>query len=331
VLSSFGICYNVDLVRARGMEPPTGWEDLGDPRYARGIALADTTKSSSVTKSFEMLVQEKIQESLAIHKEADREAAIARGWDESMRLIQRIGANSRYFTDSSAKIPRDVAQGDAVAGMSIDFYGRTINETLKKTDGSSRVEYVTPLGGSSISVDPIAILKGAPHRELANAFVEFVLSREGQMLWAAAPGTAMGPKYRAMRRLPIRPDLYEGETLAAMIDGAARPYETAAKFNYDPSLTGHLFTPLRNIVRVMCIDTHEEIKAAWEALIAARFPPAATAKFHDVSAVSYEKAGGEIKTTMKASKVDEVRMMGELATIFRSNYKEARRLAGEGR
>ncbi len=332
VLSSFGICYNVDLVAGRGLEPPSRWDDLGDPGYARGIALADTTKSASVTKSFEMLVQQKIQEELAAAEEPEaHEVVVARGWDKSMRLIQRIGANSRYFTDSSAKIPRDVAQGDAVAGMCIDFYGRTFSEGLKKADGTSRLQFLTPTGGSSISVDPVAVLKGAPHPELAQAFVEFVLSREGQMLWAAAPGTEMGPKYRALRRLPIRPDLYEGETLAAMVDGAAMPYEKAEKFTYDPSLTGHLFTPLRNIVRVMCIDAHEEMKEAWAALIAADFPPEATAKFHDVSAVAYEKAGGTIKSTLKGSKVDAIRMLGDLAGSFRANYKEARRLARKGR
>ena len=331
VLSSFGICYNVDLVRERGLDPPTGWSDLGDPKYARGIALADTTKSSSVTKSFEMLVQQVIQGELAIHEEADREAAIALGWVKSMRLIQRIGANSRYFTDSSAKIPRDVAQGNAVAGMCIDFYGRTFNESLKQEDGSSRLKYITPTGGSSISVDPIAVLRGAPHLELAQAFVEFVLSREGQMIWAATPGHVPGPRYRALRRLPIRRDLYEGETLQAMVDGEAMPYVQAEKFTYVAELTGHLFTPLRTIVRVMCIDAHEEMKDAWAALIAADFPPEATARFEDVSAVSYERAGGSIKSTLKGSKVDSVRLMNELGSFFRKNYKAAERLAKEGR
>jgi iron(III) transport system substrate-binding protein len=331
VLSSFGICYNLDLIKERGLDPPARWDDLGDPKYQGGIALADTTKSSSVTKAFEMLVQQQIQEELARAEESEERAVVvARGWDKSMQLIQRIGANSRYFTDSSAKIPRDVAQGNAVVGMCIDFYGRTINEALKKSDGSSRVAFLMPAGGSSISVDPIAVLKGAPHPELAQAFVEFVLSREGQMIWAAPPGHVPGPKYRALRRLPIRRDLYEGETLEAMVDGSARPFVEAEKFTYDPALTGHLFTPLKRIVRVMCIDAHEEMKDAWAALVEADFPPEATAKFHDVSAVSYGKAGGSIKTTLKGSKVQAVRLANELGSVFRENYKEAKRLAEEG-
>jgi hypothetical protein len=116
-----------------------------------------------------------------------------------------------------------------------------------------------------------------------------------------------------------------------MVDGEAMPYVQAEKFTYAPELTGHLFTPLRTIVRVMCIDAHEEMKDAWAALIAADFPPEATARFEDVSAVSYERAGGSIKSTLKGSKVDSVRLMNELGSFFRKNYKAAERLAKEGR
>lgn len=336
-LSSFGICYNVDTFAERGMSPPTQWRDLGEPEYQRGIALADTTKSSSVTKAIEMLVQQVMQEKLAAlpagATEADRQVAVARGWEEGMRLMQRIGANARYFTDSSSKIPHDVAQGNALAGMCIDFYGRTLNETLRKEDGSSRLQFLTPVGGSSISVDPVAVLRGAPHPEIAQAFVEFLLTERGQMLWNARPGTAMGPKYRALRRLPIRRDLYESpELLALMVDADAQPYEAAGRFEYDGSLTGHLFTPLRSIVRVMCIDSHKELKKAWAALNEAGQPPEAMAVFSDVSAVSYELAGGEIRAVLRSEdKLAAARMMNQLGQQFRTNYREAARLAREGR
>jgi spermidine/putrescine-binding protein len=265
--------------------------------------------------------------------EEERAAAVASGWEDGLRLIQRIGANARYFTDSSSKIPHDVAQGNAVAGMCIDFYGRTFNESLKKEDGSSRLQYLTPVGGSSISVDPVAVLRGPPHPELAQAFVEFLLTREAQVMWNAPPGTEMGPRYRALRRLPIRRDLYADERiLAMMIDRDAQPYLAAEKFTYDGSLTGHMFTPLRTIVRVMCIDSGEELKAAWEAHIEAGFPPEASARFADMSAVTYDKAGGEIRVALKAKdKVEAAKLLNRLGAVFRSNYIEAAELARRGR
>ncbi|MDA8975181.1 extracellular solute-binding protein [Akkermansiaceae bacterium] len=327
-LSSYGICYNTDSLARRGLEPPTKWEDLGDPSYEKGIALADPTKSGSVAKAFEMLIQQQIHQEL--EKGTAREEAASIGWTKGINLIQRITANAKYFTDSSAKPPRDVAQGNAAAaGMVIDFYGRSFNESLAKEDGSSRLQFTNPEGGSSISVDPVAILKGAPNLELAQDFVRFVLSTEGQMIWNGRPGAGeLGPRYRGLRRLPIRRDLYKEPYLGMMTDPDVRPYEMANRFYYDSSLTGHLFTPLRNIIRVMCIDTHEEMKSAWAALIEADFPKEATAAFFDVTPVSYEASATEIRPILKfKDKVKAVQLANRLGKYFRTNYAKAERLA----
>ncbi|MFT6181381.1 MAG: ABC-type Fe3+ transport system substrate-binding protein, partial [Akkermansiaceae bacterium] len=255
-LSSFGICYNTDSLARLKITAPTTWDELGNPEYNRGIALADPTKSGSVAKAFEMLVQQKIH--VHLKSGLPQDEACDRGWIEGLNLIQRIGANARYFTDSASKVPHDVAQGNAIAGMCIDFYGRSFNETLKKEDGTSRIIFISPVGGTSMSVDPVAILKGAPHPELAQEFVRFLYTIRGQMLWNARPGTAMGPKMRGLRRLPIRRDLYQEPYLSDMVDAEVMPYETANEFVYDYNLTGRHFTPLRNIIRAMCIDSHNE-------------------------------------------------------------------------
>ena len=39
-----------------------------------------------------------------------------------------IAANGRYFTDSAPQVPNDVGNGDAAAGIAIDFYGRVYQE-----------------------------------------------------------------------------------------------------------------------------------------------------------------------------------------------------------
>ena len=329
-LSSFGICFNTDSLKRLKIPPPTTWDELGHPAYVRGIALADPTKSGSVAKAFEMLVQQKIH----VHLQAglSQEEACEKGWVEGLNLIQRIGANARYFTDSASKVPHDVAQGNAIAGMCIDFYGRSFNETLKKEDGTSRITFVSPVGGTSMSVDPVAILKGAPHLDLAQEFVRFLCTKQGQMLWNARPGSEMGPKLRGLRRLPIRRDLYQEPYLTDMVDAEVMPYETANDFIYDYELTGRHFTPLRNIIRAMCIDSHAEMKAAWAALIEADFPAEATSKFYDVGPVGYEIALSEIKKALKSDdKVDSVRMMNRLGKHFRENYRAAETLAQSAR
>lgn len=323
-LSRFGICYNVNTIERLDISPPQRWDDLRNPNYFGQIALTDPTKSGSVARAFEMLLQEKIQDAMA----EDGEAGLERGWAEGMQLIQLIGANARYFTDSATKVPHDVAQGDSAAGMCIDFYGRTFNEMLRREDGSSRLMWVSPEGGTSTSVDPIAVLKGAPEPDLAQEFVVFCLSEQGQMLWNVRPGEVDGPKYRALRRMPIRRDLYTPDRLARFSDPEALPYSTTGGFEYRGELTGRGFSAMRLVIRAMCIDAHVELKAAWKAIIEADFPPEAMAVMQNVERVSYEEVIRTLPSMLKEKSALEVAAYAnELGKHFRSNYEEARRIA----
>jgi hypothetical protein len=85
------------------------------------------------------------------------------------------------------------------------------------------------------------------------------------------------------------------------------------------------------IVRVMCQDTHDELAAAWRAANAAPEPrrTAALARLQDLSAVSYERAGGAITAALTSrDPVDAVRMARELGDDFRRQYAAASAAAG---
>ena len=82
----------------------------------------------------------------------------------------------------------------------------------------------------------------------------------------------------------------------------------------------------------MCIDAHEELRAAWRALIDAHFPPEATAVFEDVSMVDYAAASGPIRDTLQsAQKIEEVRLAKTLSDSFRAQYRRAAELARAGK
>ncbi|MGJ8634066.1 MAG: ABC transporter substrate-binding protein [Luteolibacter sp.] len=328
-MSQFGICYNPDFLKRLKLEAPTKWQDLGRPEYVGALALADPTKSGSVARTFELLVQGEIQRALEGGADADRERNISEGWDEGLRLIQRMAANARYFTDSASKIPLDVGQGNAAAGMCIDFYGRSYAGELSTSDGHARVVWIAPERGTTLSADPIAVLKGAPNEEIAQRFVEFCLTKRAQMLWFGEPGVEGGPKERALHRTPIRKDMYTPEILAKTTMPGATPYEDVGNLTYDKALTGKVFNTLRKLVKVMCIDSHDEMTEAWQAIIEAGMPEDALKVFNDVSKVSYEIAGnGDPGLDSRDSMVQAARMR-ELGEWFRGNYREAKRLAEE--
>ena len=334
VVSAFGIVYNADaLQRLRIARPPSRWADLGDPAYARSIALANPSQSSSVNKSFEMLIQEQIglEADERRTQSAEEKAALAAGWTRAMRLLQRIGANARYFTDVSTKISLDVATGDCAAGMTIDFYGRFQSEAVRRADGSSYVGYVNAAGGTSIGVDPIGVFRGAPDPALAKEFLAYVMSPQAQKLWNWRAGTPGGPERYTLRRMPVLPELYAEEFKPLRADPEVAPYELAKGFTYREAWTAPLFRPIAFIFRVMCIDTHDELTAAWHALIDAGFPPEATAVFSDLRVVDYAAASGRIREAFGPIKIKEVQLARELSDTFREQYRHAESLARAGK
>jgi len=258
--------------------------------------------------------------------------AVPLGWMRAMNLIQKISANARYFTDAGTKVPFDVDSGDAAAGMCIDFYGRYESEAARKPDGTSRMQYITPKGGSSIGVDPIGMFRGAPNADVAREFIEFVISLEGQKIWNWKVGTPGGPIKYALRRLPVRPELYAQEFATYRSDPQVQPYEQANAFVYHAAWTSPYFRSISFIVRAMCIDPHEELRAAWQALIAAHFPPEATKVFLNVSQVDYTAATGPIRDTLRSpNKIEEVKLAKTLSESFRAQYRKAAELARQGK
>jgi ABC-type Fe3+ transport system substrate-binding protein len=338
-LSTFGVCYNRDVLERLGVaHPPSQWAELADPVFHHQLALADPTKSGSVGKAFETIIQTQMNAALRRASAAgDLDPAaldrVARrdGWTAAMRLIRRIGANARYFTDSGTKVPLDVSQGEAAAGMCIDFFGRFQGETVAAAGRPGRVGFSTARGETSLDADPIALLRGARHRELAVAFMEFVLSEEGQMLWAFKRGVPGGPERYALRRLPILPRLYDPVFDVLRADPEEDAYADERGFVYRPAWTSPLFSAIALVVRVSCVDPDAELGAAWRALIAARFPPRATAAFDDVSLVDYDTVAGPLRAALQsADPLEEARWTIRLVQEHRALYRRVRALAEAG-
>jgi ABC-type Fe3+ transport system substrate-binding protein len=346
VLSSYGIIYNGGALKRLGLaEPPKQWMDLTAPRYYGEVALCDPTKSGSIAKAFENVIQQQMQRSLRAiqaaspsgNPKAIEEQAVRDGWVAGLRILQLIGANARYFTDTSQKPPIDVAAGNCAVGMCIDFYGRTQVESAQRREGAGRLGYVTPVGGTVSSVDPIGLLRGAPHKEPAKAFMEFVLSMEGQKLWNYKVGTPDGPELYALRRMPVRRDFYAHlEWVTLRSDPEAGPYEQEDQLVYREAWTGGIFREMAFIIRVMCQDAHTELRDAWRTINGPDVTPAnreaALAVLQDMTVVSYERAGNEIKKALGSkNKVDEIKLASDLAGKFRAQYAKAAEIARGGR
>jgi ABC-type Fe3+ transport system substrate-binding protein len=345
VLSNYGILYSKESrARLKIASAPRTWADLQDPRWFGEVALADPTMSSSMATAFENVIQQHMQARwLALMTAADRISSldekavesqvVHEGWIAGLQCIQLIGANARYFTDSSQKVPIDVADGNCAAGMCIDFYGRQQAEAEQRRGGGERLAFVSPAGGTVSSVDPIALLRGAKNPEVARAFIDWVVSLDAQKLWGFKVGAPGGPERYNLRRMPVRRDFYAREDWKTWrTDPEVSPFDNKDELIYHAARTGGLFRELAFIIRVMCEDTHPELVRAWRATIAAGQPPEAMAALQDMSAVDYDKAAGEIKAALGSrKKINEVVLARQLAATFREQYRRAEELAQKKR
>lgn len=212
--------------------------------------------------------------------------------------------------------------------MCIDFYGRQQAEAVRRRGDSVRVGYVSPPGGSVSSVDPIGLLRGAKNAEVAELFIEFVMTIEGQKLWNFEPGVQGGPQHFALRRLPVRRDFYVSEFKPFRSEPEDAPYEATEQLIYRSHWTGSLFLEMSLIVRIMGFDTQPELTAAWGDIVAAGQPAAAMEVLQDMSAVDYDTALGRIKSTLGArDKVEELELAKELGSRFRAQYARAAAIA----
>lgn len=240
VLSSFGIVYNRDILRMRNVPEPTTWADLDDPKLDGWVALADPSHSGSTAAAYNAILRRL-------------------GWSEGWATLRRMFGNARYFTSSATKVPVDVSAGEAAMGMAIDFYGRFQAGAI----GGDWVGYVDPPFMSAITPDPITLLRGAPHRALAMEFIAWLISPEAQALWQRRVGTPGGPAKFALRRQPIRRDLYNESEMKFWSD-QVKPYELAREL---PPGTPDFYRAVAPVTQAMAIDVQDDLKAAWEALL----------------------------------------------------------------
>lgn len=335
-LSSFGICCNRDrLAELDDPKMPESWNDLADKRFFNTLVVADPTKSGSINKCFEAIIQ---QEMTRAEKQYGKLRGPGIGWADGMNLIKRIIANARTITDSAGKCVLDVSSGEAAAGMAIDYYGLSEAEYSSKRllGGVSPVVYIPPKGSTSVSADPVMMLRGAPNKKAARAFLDHLLSLEGQKIFQFRPGTPGGPEKYALRRPPIRRDLYAPEYRAFRSDPDYDPYEAGKDYVYRPEWTGRYFDLIRVMIKCCMLDPHRELALARKNIDLAggmEKVPLAAAEFNKLP-FDYAEAGNMaaiLRQGSPESALEAAKLRRKWVTESKAQYLRAAELAAQGR
>jgi ABC-type Fe3+ transport system substrate-binding protein len=237
-MSSFGVFFNKKIMKMDGMPEPRTWQDLGSPVYRDNISLTDPRRSGSANTMNAIVLQ-------------------TMGWDKGWELLTSIAGNARSFTHTSTDPIKAVVSGDVGLAMAIDFYALAKIGDL----GPDNLGFVLPEGQSVLDPDPIAILKGAPNRKVAERFVQFVLSVDGQKLLLLPKGAPGGPKLSSLGRMAVNTKAYqdtEGKRISP-----ANPFTQKGFIMLDLERATKMQRVFNDLVGATLVDTHDDLKKAW--------------------------------------------------------------------
>jgi iron(III) transport system substrate-binding protein len=148
-----GIVVNTEKVK----ELPTSWEVLTSEESKGKIIMPSPLYSGAAAYNLGVLTR---QDSF--------------GWE----FYENIQVNEVQVTKGNGDVLKGVASGEKDYGMIVDYL------VARAAQEGSPVAFVYPTEGVPVITEPIGIMNGTDNEAAAQAFVEFVLSEEGQQLAA---------------------------------------------------------------------------------------------------------------------------------------------------
>jgi ABC-type Fe3+ transport system substrate-binding protein len=229
--SGYGIMWNTRYLDRKKIPVPREWEDLKMPVYHGHVGMSAPSRSGTTHLTVETVLQ-------------------GDGWDKGWALWKEMAGNFKMVTERSFGVPEGVNSGDFGVGIVIDFFGFSSQAT------GFPVDFVYPTVTTLVPAN-IAIVKNAPHTRAAEAFIEFLLSVEGQEL-------LLDP---AIRRLPVNPDTY-----AKAPKDFPNPFKDqsiGAAVKFDVQLSKDRYNIVNSLFDVMITYRREDLVAAMQAIQAA--------------------------------------------------------------
>jgi iron(III) transport system substrate-binding protein len=183
-LGTLGIAVNTNRIKT----PPEQWSDLFKPEYEGAFGIADPALSGTAYMSVALLEKQF-------------------GWE----FFDKLRANQARIGGGSTQVVDDTVSGKLAASLAVDYI---TNDRIAQ--GAPIALYYPP--ELLMTPSPIAIIKGSPNLEAAQKFVDYLLSKEAQIL-ISAEGT-----------LSVRTDVKNSEWF--MLPEASDALERAIKIDY---------------------------------------------------------------------------------------------------
>ncbi|VAW18733.1 Ferric iron ABC transporter, iron-binding protein [hydrothermal vent metagenome] len=278
--SGYGIMWNTRYLKAKKLPVPSEWSDLKDPVWFGHVGMSAPSRSGTTHLTVETVVQ-------------------GMGWEAGWAEWKAIAGNFRTVTERSFGVPDGVNSGQFGAGIVIDFFG------LSSQASGFPVDFSYPKVTTLVPAN-IAIVKNAPNPTAAAAFIEYLLSTEGQEL-------LLDPK---IRRLPVNPATYAKAPADFPNPFKDKSIGAAVKFNLE--LSKNRYNLVNSLFDVMITYRLADLRAATKAIYDAQ---AAMAGKSNPAAADLIK---QARAMIDKMPIDEAKAGEEdFAAIFKKKRKKA--------
>lgn len=162
-----GLGYAYNPARTSPAELPKSWDDLADPKWKNEIIMWDPASSGTAM----LFLQAALVRSI---KSTGSEEA---GW----KYLKAFYNNLQRYTD----VPPSMLVSRGQVKIGVHFEHQVLEYLQQSHDPAAIAEMQknlrwTILPESPVIVDPIALVRNAPHPENARKFIDFIMSRTGQ-------------------------------------------------------------------------------------------------------------------------------------------------------
>jgi len=154
-MNPLGFASNVNVLKQKGVEPPTSWADLLKPELKAQVQAPSPQTSGTGYNMVAALI-------------------IILGEDKAFDYLKRLNPSIQTYTQSGTAPSKAAAIGQA--GVGIQF----TPAFLQLIEEGYPLKITFPKDGVGFEAPAISILKGAPRPELAKKLVDWAISVPGQ-------------------------------------------------------------------------------------------------------------------------------------------------------
>ena len=159
-VGALGFCSNKELLDQIGMDPPTSWDDLLNPKLKNGIAVADPRTSGT---AYTFLYTQ----------------VVLRGEDAAFDYLKKVDKNIFQYTKSGSAPGRMAAAGEVPVAI---IFSHDCVKFREETGVDLVVSF--PKEGTGYEIGAEALIKGAKHPNAAKLWMDWALSPEAQAIAA---------------------------------------------------------------------------------------------------------------------------------------------------